>query len=262
MVALWLGVALAQEASWLRLHEALLTDLVDGDSGRARSGLDGLIRELPATDPAWSEAVYWLGVHQVERGSADEAQATLREGVRLGGDRLRLLALMSAIEIERAALTSLPVFWDFNGEHGLIHPWPHAERASVSVERTEGGAELAWVSDVAVGASDELVIGFASPRPPPTEISFVARSLRMPAALRVTAVDDRGARFGPVEPTFSLDQGERATISVAFRDLLPLDDTPRAFVASRIARVVIQDVTAWLGASGQNEVRIDDVSIR
>ncbi len=254
--------ATADDTAWLQLHEALFAELAEGDTESARAGLEGLIRELPSSEPAWSEAVYWLGLHHYERAEPDLAQEVLRTGVRLGTERSRLLSLLSAIEIERAALRSLPVKWTFERDHGLIHPWPHAERASVRVVQTDGGAELAWVSEVDVRESDQLIIGFDDPQPAPTELEFTARSLRMPAALRVTAIDDRGARYGPVEPTFSLAVGELTTITVSFRDLLPLDDTPRAFAAGRIARIAIQDVTAWLGSSGENELRIDDVSIR
>jgi len=263
-----LGVAFAQDPSdWERLHDMMLLEAADHAVDEAADGYDDLARALGPDDPARSEALYWLGRLRYEQGDVDGARTVLRECVRTGLDKARCLELLGRIELDQSSITTVPVRWTFDDTtHGVVHPWRYADKGSIRIHR-EGELDdpmLAWSTVVDARKDDQLVVGFASPSPTPEGVRFLLRSRDLEAYVRVQVYDTQGRRYeaAPPKAVLHVPRGEMIIVDLSFDQLTSDDPAPTPFDPDAIDRLVIQDVTAFYGATtGPNELSIDDFQV-
>lgn len=263
------GLALAQDpsrGSWEALHDTLLLEAADYDVEAAAQRYDQLARDLGPDDPVRSEALYWLGRALYEQGDVDDARVALRECVRSSFEKARCLKLVGQIELASNAIATVPVRWSFNDlRHGFVHPWRYATKGSIRIQQ-EGVTDpvLAWRTVADTRSDDQLVVGFDSPRPPPTRIRFLVRSQQLDAYLRLNVYDVFGNRYTapPPDTVVRVPRGEMVVIDLGLDDLQGEDPGQRRFNPAQIDRLVIQDVTAYYGGgTGANELYLDDFKV-
>lgn len=271
MLALWLALfaapAQADEIdAWVKLYDGLLTEAADNDIEAAVTTYQGLARTLPAGQPLRGITLYWLGRALDSDGDERAARDALRECVRAGNARTRCLDLLGRIELESAAVRTVPTTWTFDDStHGFIHPWVYADMGSIRLEDSGGphGKVLVWSTTVSPDSDDQLLLGFSQPRPAPSRLRFDVLATRQDAALRLVVFDTLGRRYlsddgGAVEIVHR-DRWQRIRLNL--NALSPLDDDA-PLNPSQIDHLVLQDISAFQGApSGPNELWIDDVEV-
>jgi hypothetical protein len=252
--------AYAQELdSRIRLYDALLAD-VHGDLESAVGRYTHLSRTLSDQDPTLSESLYWLGHGLYDLGRIDEAREALKEGIR-SGTCPRCRDLLGVIDIEDAAITTVPVEWTFEDmAHGLFHPWRVQELGSIEVTPAPwGDAGLLWTTIARPGEPDRLVVGFRDPDPAPEIVRFVVVSTDLVALIDVVAEDDHGRTFSLQTP-LPASRGVARRIPVTLGSLVPTDggaplDTRHLVLLSIVDRTASR-------SAGTNSLWIDDFEVR
>lgn len=258
----WLlfGPALAEELdSRIELYDALLAD-VHGDLEAAVQHYTELSRTLSDEDPTLSESLYWLGHGLYDLGRVEEARNALMDGIR-SGTCVRCRDLLEVIEIENAAITTVPVSWTFrDGTHRLFHPWRVQELGSIRVTSAPwGDLGLEWTTIARPGEPDRLMVGFRDPSPTPQSVGFDVVSSDLPALIDLIAEDDHGRTFR-LESPIPASRGVLKRISVPFSELVPTDGGAE-LDPSRLVLLSIVDRTASRSA-GQNRLWLDDFEVR
>jgi len=108
---------------------------------------------------------------------------------------------------------------------------------------------------------DQLVVGFIEPRPVPKVIRFNIHPLNRDTYLRMTVSDIHGRKFTTRSRATLAPAATEVEVAVDLRRLQPLDSQPGRMDPAQISEFVIQDVTAYYGTSGPNEVLIDDFEV-
>lgn len=248
---------------WGMLAEILLIEAADGDLPRAAVAYEQLVRHLPDEDPMRAEALYHLGDVRYRQGDVDGARAALREGIRVGHNRDQCLVLLGRVELEQSAIHEVPVYWRFDGtSHGFVHPWARASRGSIHIEE-EAGA-LGWTTTVDARADDQLVVGFRNPQPSPRGIRLEVQSMKMDAHLRMLVYDVFGRKYTSARGAVStpVPVGETIVIDVEMASMVALDANQGPLDPQRLDRVIIQDVTGYVGReTGPNTLLIDNFEV-
>lgn len=254
--------------TWAVLADVLLIEVADGNLERALLQYEALIRELPADDPYRPSALHRMGRVQYTLGDIEEARETLRECVRVAHrdsiERPLCLETLGQLEQEQASITSIPVKWNFNNEaHGFFHPWRYADKGTIRIrtDTPKGDPALSWVTEVDVRKGDQLVVGFIDPWPIPRGLRFKVHPLNRDTYLRMTVSDVYGRKFTTKSRATLAPAASEVTVTVDLKRLKPLDNQPGRMDPSKISEFVIQDVTAYYGTSGPNEVLIDDFEV-
>lgn len=266
----WLGLCLLGVEAWgadidsrVRLSDALLAE-ARGDIETALARYTELSRTLPDDDPTLSEALYWMGHALYMLGRVEEAREALQDGIR-NGHCQRCRDLREMIDLEEAAITTLPVRWTFEGPHGLFHPWRMAALGGRSIRiasRPDTNPALEWRTSPRPEEPDHLKLALRQPTPAPALLRVSVLSKDGDSLLDVVAEDDRGQRYALLAPR-PLPRGELRTIEVALKELVPLDPAPsaRSLDASRLVWLSLVDRTG-MRAGGANTLWIDDFELR
>ena len=261
----WLAVAAraGERDAWDALYDAVLAESIDGDPLESEARFNELVQGFPSEHQVHEEAVYRLALARWVHGEIDDARLTALAGIQVGSCRVACQDLVARIDLDRAAIHSAPVTWDFSGDHGVFHPWIHADRGSIQTRQTDasGDMELVWTTVVSVRASDELVFAFADPMPAPGRIRFSVRSANMEAWLRLWAQDDAGREY-VIGSSIQVPIDASTEVSVSLLDARPLDGRPEPLDPTRLSRVWIRDTTHLSGSGfGPNTLFIDDLVI-
>lgn len=254
------GVAHGGELdSRIQLYDALLAD-VHGDVDTAVTRYTELSRTLSDDDPTLSESLYWLGHGLYDLGRTPEARQALKDGIR-SGTCPRCRDLLGVIDIENAAITTVPVSWTFQDQsHGLFHPWRVQELGSIEVAMAPwGDLGLLWTTIARPGEPDRLVVGFRDPVPPPEVVRFALVSTDLVAWIDVVAEDDHGRTFA-LESPIAASRGVARRIAVPLGTLHPNDGGVH-LDAAHLVMLSIVDRTASRSA-GTNRLWIDDFEVR
>ena len=256
----WVPIAAANELdNRIEFYDALLADS-HGDLDAAVQHYTQLSRTLSDEDPTRSESLYWLGHGLYDLGRTDEARRALLDGIWIGAC-VRCRDLLEVIEVEDAAITTVPVSWDFHGgTHGLFHPWRVQELGSIRVASAPwGDLGLEWETNARPGDPDRLVVGFRDPSPAPQSVRFQVVSSDLMAWIDIVVEDDHGRTFALEDPILAI-RGVAKQISVPLAELVPNDGGAR-LDPSRMVLLSIVDRTASRSA-GQNHLWLDDFEIR
>lgn len=256
--------ALASErAAWDALYDAMLAESLDGDLTLSEARYNALVQGLPAEHPLHGESVYLLAMTRWTAGHVDDARETAMSGIRAGSCRSRCTDLVARIDLDRAAIRTVPTLWDFSGEHGVFHPWEHADQGAIRTLAGTGPSDgdLEWSTEVSVRESDELVFAFDHPSPAPERIQLTVRSTDFEAWLRLWAVDDTGREY-VLGSSVRIPTDESVELGVRLADARPLDGRPEPLDPARLSRVWIRDVTHLSGTgTGPNTLVIDDLLV-
>lgn len=246
--------------TWERLHDALLGEAVDGLTEQVRDDYQLMSQNLSADDPARGLALYWLGRSQYALGQLTEARESLKECIRLGHSRDPCLELLGRMELERESVDEVPVHWAFDdANHGFIHPWRYGHKGSLRIESMAGDPALAWTTKVTPQEDDQLVVGFKQPWPPPDGVRFDVTST-VDSHLRIVIYDVFGRKYTP--GPFVVRAGKTQVVNLEFSALAGFDAAQAPLDPTRIDRLVIQDVTAYLSrATGPNTLYFDDFMV-
>ncbi|MCB9680296.1 MAG: tetratricopeptide repeat protein [Alphaproteobacteria bacterium] len=270
-----LGAALAQDPAsdggrltpqdwWVMVQRARFLDSLDGDPRAAVERYQDLVHnELPAGDPALSEALYWLARARWSIGEADAARDALDQCIRSGIDKARCTELRSRIDLEEESIRTVPTRWTFdNADHGVFHPRSYWDKGTIRLITDVEGSCLVWDTQVDPVKEDRLVVGFHAPQPPPRTIAFRLRSGEIRAVIEIELVDVYGHRYTTRLPTATLPVREWVRVQIDLSDTTPLDPDGPPLDPSDLYRLVLRDMTAITGATGRNELRLDDFEVR
>jgi hypothetical protein len=263
-------LALASHAndrqSWGDLHLALLAESADGDQLAARSVYARMVRSLPADDPIRAEALYWLACSHWLAGQSNDARSALREGIRTGACRQRCFDLLERIELDAAAVTEVPVTWNFETpEHGLFHPWRYDHKGTLRLGAPPGETDsaLIWSTSIDVRTEDQLVMSFDRPSPPPSQLAFRIRASRVEAWIRVFAEDELGRTYTWGGAGMLVPMEDTLALVVDLDRMVATDATGDTLDPSRLARLRLVDTTGFEGEGvGANQIYLDDLVVR
>lgn len=270
---MWLALALLGPAvaadrfeQWRELHDALLAEAIDGDLQASAADYERMVRNAAADDPMRGAALYWLGRARWQASDVAGAKEALREGVRAGSARNACLELLDQIELEQGALRALPVRWSFDDPtHALVHPWWYRDAGSIRVQPdTPSGPALVWTTQLDPRRDDQLHLPLDRPSPAPRGLRFIALAEAEEASLRLVFLDEDGHRWAPrAQPgPWRLPAGEPVLVEQRLDELVPLDADVETNATVVLARVILQDVTAfYTQRAGTRTLLLDDFEV-
>ena len=237
VAALWVataGWAAGGREAWDALGEAELRAAY-GAFAEAADLYQELASSLPDEDPARARALYEAGRLYRHLGRPADAVAAFDACVRIRAWRAACLAERTEVELDRSAVSALPVRWTFDDtQHGLVHP-PQREAGALRIAAPPGESDpaLAWSTELPAGGADELQIAWREGLRPRT-VTLRLKTGGDQAELQWTAIDLDGRRFfSPPFPVgtawtelrWSLDaltdaQGDRLQPSALYRLVL------------------------------------------
>lgn len=249
---------------WSCVERAKLLDALDGDAEAAVSRYTRLVHdELPAADPALSEALFWLAQTAWARGDVQAARSALDRCVQTGLAKARCTELRARIDLEAEGVSTVPVRWDFaDTQHGFFHPRPYWDKGSIRIVAVAGQHWLAWSTLVDPLKGDQLVVGFTEPSPAPTRVVFRVRSVELTALLEVELIDTMGRRYTPVDGRIELAPGRFAEVGVDLTACTPVDPAAPPLDTGSLYRLVLHDATGLTGQAGRNEIHITSFEVR
>lgn len=247
------------------MQTARLNESAYGNHEDAIRGYTELVRRLAADDPLRAEALYRLAFAEYSLGNLEAARDPLFEANRTGVCHARCQMLLGQLDLERNAVRQTPIEWDFsNTEHGLHHPWRYQDKGGIRVETTAESRDpaLVWRTTVDVNKGDQLVIGFENPAPAPEVIRFTIGTDDRDASIRVRLVDDLGRNYGPSQGPIRIRPDTDVEVELKLRKLIAADPSAPPLDPSTLARMYIEDVSAFSGTPpGEHELSLDDFVI-
>jgi tetratricopeptide (TPR) repeat protein len=195
---LWLaasGLAAGGREAWDALGEAELRAAY-GAFAEAADLYQELASSLPDEDPARARALYGAGRLYRHLGRPTDAVAAFDACVRIRAWRAACLAERTEVELDRSAVSALPVRWTFDDtEHGLVHP-PQLEAGALRIAAPPSETDpcLAWSTELPAGGADALHIAWRGGLRPRT-LSLRLKTGGDQAELQWTAIDLDGRMF-------------------------------------------------------------------
>lgn len=236
----------------------------DGDTVRAVAALRRLVNsEIPEGDPSMSGAYLTLARLLAESGQLDEAREVLEGCLRTGQARGACVELRSTLDLEAAAVRTVPITWTFDTpDHGVFHPRAYWDKGDLKLRRDDATTWLAWSTRVDGVREDELVVPLANPSPGPRTLRLRARATAMRAEIEVELVDEDGRRFVPRPASIEIPAEGWTDVEITLRDATPLDGGTARLDPTRLHRIVLRDATGLTGSVGRNEVHFDSLELR
>jgi hypothetical protein len=237
---------------------------VDGDVASAIASLRRLVNsEIPGGDPSMAVAYLTLARLHADAGQLDEAREVLEGCLGTGQARAACVELRGQLDLEAAAVRSVPVTWTFDTpDHGVFHPRAYWDKGDLKLRSDATTTWLAWSTRVDGVREDELVVPLASPSPGPRTLRVRARATTMRAEVEVELVDEEGRRFVPRPASIEIPADGWTDVEVTLRDATPLDGGTARFDPTRLHRLVLRDATGLTGSVGRNEIHFDSLELR
>ncbi len=252
--------------AWETLYDARLVEATDGTPEVAAMYYEELVGELRPTDPLYGPAWYWLGRTRYVLGDGAAAAVALQQAVAHPSSRVQAGALLSRIELEQRAISSLPFTLGFDGSTGpFVRAWEQAEKGTLEARTVAGRSVMAWGTTVRAGEPDHVAVALG-PALPITAFACVVQSAEFPAELRVTVTDAGGLRYRA--PVFQVAAGTWQAVDLplaAFRSTEGGREGRGLALrpADRVALVEIEDLTGLLTPQrGENTLHIDTFGLR
>jgi hypothetical protein len=253
---------------WEALADSRLVEVGDGQLSQALLQYEQLAEDLAADHPLRPMTLHHIGRIRYTLGQVDEARSALLECVRTTQDpdiRVACLELQGQIQLEVDSIRTVPTHWTFDDtNHGIFHPWRFDDIGSIriDIDPQSNGPVLAWSTQVDVRKGDELRVGFMAPSPSPKTISLKVYARNMDAWLRAVIYDIHGRSYIANNKATSVPVGSWVEFEVDLTSLRALDNESVAFDPAELTALVLQDVTAYYGESGNNKLLIDDFMVQ
>lgn len=242
------------------LFDALLLESTHHDREEA-TRLHLTLSNSLADGPTRQEVHYWWAFGRQEEGKTVDASDILLRSVRAGNCDRNCRILLEELEIERESIRATPSLWTFDRtDHGVFHPWTFQDRGSLTLTSGDDPS-LLWTTRPTSTRSDRLVIGFAAPKPTPSELSFGVTATRRDGWLQVVAEDIDGRRYTAPE-SFHCAQSSPRRIRVRLAELVALDGkSPTSIQPDALWRVAIVDVQGAQHPTAQQWL-VDNLAVR
>jgi len=248
-------------AADLAVYEALLTEQLDPGLENPIAAYKDLVRSLPPENPDRAQLLTRQADLEWARGDLDRARELLDGCIRAGVNVRPCQELRGAIDLEDAAIRTLPTVWSFDTTaHGMFHPWAHRSQGSLKIDSVEQEGALIWTTTSTAAERDQLVVA-VNTTDSPTVLSFRARARREGAVLGLRFEDRDGNAYAPTNSVVPLPVGAWADVVVDLSTLAPTRPPAPAFDPSQLY------VIRFLNASGlevgetTHEIAFDELRI-
>ena len=165
---LFVAAAFADDAArvWESLYDARLVEAADGTPDVAVLYYEEAAQDIRPDDPMYGEAWYWLGRTRYTLGRREEAVRALQTAAQDEGVRPKALALLSRIELEQRAVTSLPHTETFETTTGpFVRAWEDVDKGQLGARTVQERALLAWDTTVRAGEADHVLAALLADQP-------------------------------------------------------------------------------------------------